>query len=1567
MSSIDFPQEQLDSLCNEFLTVIELSEFKLLNWGFVDLRSALQTSLLEMVNRLSEKGHILWEEAQQYGVTFDDVLSNLRERKLIFRTTIKGQEAYRSRFAETIRLLSLLRQRFSYDDWQTANRLVSDVRIDLKRRKYPKRNISPDELRSELRKMGALAHYIEAVDCLLKDQPKGEYFNLARFQKDAILQHFRSLHPQKNAHIGDQGMVIGAGTGAGKTKAFYIPAMAEIASTLTATPYVRALAIYPRTELLKDQLAEAFLEARKLDEFLNAHNKPRTISIGAYYGDTPGSARTFLSGSVNWAKTNPKRSTKEGWECPFFSCPDPDCDTRPALVWYKEDVELEKEADDSGEHAILCCPNCGYRTKPNWLLLTRRQMTHNPPDILFTTTEMLNRRMNRVQERALFGVDTPRPPKLLLLDEIHTYEGLSGTHIAYLLRRWRHARRLQHYDNFCCVGLSATLNNAEAFFAKLTGIPLNRIHYIYPEENDMEEEGVEYNVVLKGDPVSGTSLLSTSVQTAMLLGRMLDVSNTEPSRGAYGQKIFAFTDKLDVNNRWFFIEQDAETAKTLSKFRKPLPQDTRDLKQKKQQAGQDWQRCEEIGHKLNAPLRLDITSSQHRGVNPHANLIIATSTLEVGFNDPTVGAVIQHKAPRSMASFLQRKGRAGRLRGMRPWMVVVTSAYGRDRWAFQHAESLFSPTLNDIDLPLDNYYVRKIQAAFALMDWLALQLKNEPDCKYMDIWEVLSSNAKGNEWLQKQRKVVHDLLEDVLDGRMREPLTLYLQQALGIADQNILNSILWDEPRSLLFEVLPTVVRQLESNWQRLKGSEAEPWADTIANYPMPDFVTQNLFSDLKSPEITLHLPPDEVVQKDQRGRQIREQKSREDETLSLLQCLTEFAPGNVSKRYTRPDYKRINKHGQPERVEEAHWLAVPPGEHLEREKLPVSLLAIEYDDMPVLVEASGTSYQLFRPRAYTLQQVPKNVKKTSVAHMLWKSHFTAKQSQPLLQNDDVTFDNTRITLVRRSVWNNFFTAINSYTQVNGNWVEVARLATRVQVSTRYEGEKESRRLWLDFEEGGQLAALGFITYIDALEFQFQPLEVESVMASAAWEELYKNLSPEYFFYKLQQDDSILQEKLSVFEVGWLWQLELSMLVATAVARQCSLKEAAEIIRSQRISLADHTMKVIFQSQQAEDYGEEKVGRLHDKLRELLAKPTIQQALEECERVLWDREDSQLSDWLQQCYASSLGASLFATLTQLAPDIDPDDLVLDIDGNSIWISEMAPGGVGIISRITDILIKKPYDFDLQMLDILQYCDRQQLATQLSTVADLMSQRNQALLDAFAAIREATDLPSQELTRKTLTSILEKYGVSATRELVVALHAKFLRPNSGQDTDDLIARLVQFWRSEEQRLGCAIDLRVIAVAARKIPDIEQRVERILQRINGSTKIDPSQVFNLLQSLLWLPCTDSCPDCIERRHQFQEFVKPSRALLLSRLQPYETFIEYGVPDWNEQLRQELATAYVAQIRCTQDQLDACKQQLLDFLIDPIEVGFLQFFYPVIERITRTGQLWTIEMRIREFAHA
>jgi hypothetical protein len=214
-------------------------------------------------------------------------------------------------------------------------------------------------------------------------------------------------------------------------------------------------------------------------------------------------------------------------------------------------------------------------------------------------------------------------------------------------------------------------------------------------------------------------------------------------------------------------------------------------------------------------------------------------------------------------------------------------------------------------------------------------------------------------------------------------------------------------------------------------------------------------------------------------------------------------------------------------------------------------------------------------------------------------------------------------------------------------------------------------------------------------------------------------------------------------------------------------------------------------------------------------------------------------------------------------------------------------------------------------------------------------------------------------------MLEHRGIPATRELVVALHANFLRPNSSVDSDQLIAELSDFWKSEEQRLGCSIDLRVIAVAARKIPSIEKQVTDILQRISGLTEIKDNQVFNVLQSLLWLPCVSSCPDCIEESNLYQELVKPSRMLLLALLQPDDEAVIYGQENWHTQVQHNLVNDFRAQIRCEQSQLEQCKKYLLSLLVEPVEIGF-QFFYPAIERISRSGHLWNIELTIREFAH-
>ena len=149
--------------------------------------------------------------------------------------------------------------------------------------------------------------------------------------------------------------------------------------------------------------------------------------------------------------------------------------------------------------------------------------------------------------------------------------------------------------------------------------------------------------------------------------------------------------------------------------------------------GQYWWLPERLGFGTRS-LQVSRTSSQDTGVAQLTDIVVATSALEVGYDDPRVGAVLQHKAPRDIAQFLQRRGRAGRLQEQRPWTVAVLSDYGRDRLAFQSYETILDPSVPAKSLPLGNQSVRKMQAAMCLVDWIAVRLGADGPQRFSARW-----------------------------------------------------------------------------------------------------------------------------------------------------------------------------------------------------------------------------------------------------------------------------------------------------------------------------------------------------------------------------------------------------------------------------------------------------------------------------------------------------------------------------------------------------------------------------------------------------------------------------------------------------------------------------------------------------------------------------------------------------------------------------------------------------------------------------------------------------------------
>lgn len=1564
--------EEMNRLSNEVLSALEIREARLLNWGFINGSQTLDdldAQLPELLRPLSANSPelaVLWEQARANGVSAGDILTNLLERKLLFQI----RNRYRSRFAETVRTLFLLRQRFSNDDWRTGDRLVSDLRILPQRRRYPRRDVSSQELLTQLDALHVPAEYCNAVRHLL-EEPNGDQLTLSRFQAQAVYRIARNL-----AGTDDTALVIGAGTGAGKTKAFYIPALAHLVAAPANVPGVQVLALYPRKELLKDQLRETYAEARKLDDLLRRLNRP-LIRVGAYYGDVPTDADDLLRGRrESWHRTR----DRTGWICPYVNCPR--CGHQ-SMIWLDEDVR--READENqrgnfGRHARLRCQDCNEQVSSEHVSLTRRQMLALPPDILFTTTEMLNRRLSNAPELPLFGIGAAFPPRLVLMDEIHLNEGIHGAQVGYLLRRWRNARGYHPDHSLCIVGLSATLTQAETFFSRLTGIPPQRVTYVTPADQDLVKEGIEYNVVLKGDPLSGTTLLSTSVRAAMLLCRILDPLGDDKSAGAYGQRAFAFSDKLDVINRWYHIEKEVENpVEPYSRFLF-VPRGTRDERERYEQ-GQNWWFIPHIHDDqtvLVSGLRLDITSSQYAGVDELANLVIASSTLEVGYNDPTVGAVLQHKAPHSRAAFVQRKGRAGRPRNMRPWMVLVTSAYGRDRWAFQHAESLFDPILPPLDLPLENYYVRKIQAAFALLDWLAFTLKGAGYVE--DVWQALCSHESARDpRLNPVRRRILDLLGRLLlDPAAHAAFRRHLQEALDIPTDRgyAVDTLLWGEPRPLLLEVVPTLMRQLETQWQRLSrvhGEEwrVEPWADAVANRPLPEFVPAALFSDLRSPELLVRIP-------ESRTQLGKEPVIRAEETLTIALALSEYVPGKVNKRFARKD-----------KIRESHWLEIPDVEAETTPTIDLEKLAVEYEPVSNMIDVEGGPYQVLCPREFTLNCVPNHVRPTSSARFSWQSHFKVR-SRPANQSDGGS--GVPLRLREGSPWQPFITGITAYTQSNGSWVEVTRLATRVQVSTRYDQGYE-RRATYGFRASGVPAAMGFAVDADALCVTFAPLDASALRQSATWPEMYRRFGSRYLLHLLLHDPRSEELQLDELQVEWLWQIAVTMIVQAAVASGCSLSAAAERVSVDYSSHARRVIEVIFRDRPLDFDGQgadeedepsatsstgrvppvgeldteevQDAGFLAAKLLNLIGDPQVEAMLTEHIPALWNDNLPGLDSWLVETYGFSLANTIFTALLEITPEVQPEDLHVDVSENSIWITEAAAGGVGLVAKLADTIAQRPRRLDLQLLRVARSCQRERLAAQLEGVARLVRSGDADLTRDFAAVRIATDLPRIEDTRLALTATLDRHSISTTRQLSVALNTKFLRPNSGPDTDALIASLVSFWNTEQDRLGCEIDLSVIAVAAAENPEVQMQVRQVLNRIGEGHQIgNANLVYNLLQSLLWMNCHDACPDCIERSARYQEGPRPSRALILALVRSEGSVVHFGENGWVEEVRKRLGQTFQATLMFDNSDLEVCQAELVRLFAEPIESGF-QVLYPAAEFVERRGRTWEISLVLPELA--
>jgi hypothetical protein len=1515
----------VQAFVGEFLTFLEKREERLLSWGFYNVRwtisevedafaSEAPTDLQDCWNALASQGH-----------TIQSLLLQMRQRNLIYH--VPDSEAfYRTRFAEGVRLFGNLRQMFKVDDWATGPRLVSDIKLKISPRLYPRRDQSADSVWARLQPLCPPGHADLMRQCFfaLAAKMDGGSFSFSGFQLRAFEHILKSY-----GSSGFSGSVVCAGTGSGKTKAFYVPAFLRIAPTLNQSAYPKIIAIYPRNVLLADQLREAISEAEKLRPLLVARGL-RPIRFGALLGDTPYS-QWFIDPNpkhFHWSRRG------SGAVIPYLKSPSDR--GQSDLIW--------RDADRTSGQTCLYREGAAQHDVPHGVLaITREELQANPPDVLFLSLEMLNRELCNPAWANAFGLNQSpeRSPSLLLLDEIHAHEGLSGAQVAWVLRRWRHWARLKSLH---VVGLSATLRDAPQHLARVASLSPANVQEFRPRpglgaDGEMETEGGEYHLAVKGDPAAGASLLGTSIQAGMLLARLLTPRTQGPSGSAvqirpeeyYRKKVFGFSDNLDSVNRWFSDMSDAESKRLASLRQLPLPAVPEAIRRRRFDEGQVWEIARLIGHNLDNPLTVTRCSSQDPGADVNSDLIIATSSLEVGFDDPEVGAMLHHKRPTSMSSFIQRKGRAGRTRGSRPWTVVVLSDYGADRWAFHSAEQLFQPEVDALVLPTLNPYVLRVQLAHYLIDWIGRRLGGTTTAfRYLQG----PSNFGPDQNLQAKAR---ELLRGLLDqghtwNQFQSELQKFFRFSTGLNDDDanrLLDNLLWYEPRPLIMQVVPTLLRKLESNWSYSYPPAPGAIEDKGAGRPLPQFIPNATFAELDIGEAVVELQPFRNIQ-------------RQPESMEISRLLFEACPGRVSKRFATAQ-------GEP-----GYWLersaTLQAGSN-------TASIADLFPRNTFLEAVTGVS--IFQPEAANLVHRPNDVSDTSNAQWIWQTIARVQGEGELLPVREL------------SPWRDVFSEADAFLHSNAAWIEVLRYSEECHFDMRrnHQSVSGSLRLQSAVADGAvDHQAVGFRLRADGVRFVLSGSHLSNRPSLSA--AMLQRFRADYFKCVVVQSPA-LRAFVNSFQAEWLCDMSLAMLTATALARKCSLADAQTHLHSLRPQAAGRVLDVIFQLGGVNVAGLAADANLRTTLLGFWSNLAVRDAIIALEVVLWTAPDEAFASWLRQRYAATLAQALRIAMVSLAPQVSEDELAIDVlprqeGGFELTVTETSPGGVGHVETIVREMQRQPRRFLDGLEFALNHCEREESAQNLLATVDAGCNDPSPIHTAFSQAREASGFTALEDAREQLRSALHTQGFSASRALIVSVVTKLLRPGSSNLSDRLTRLLNQDWQRRSQRLGIAVPVRTAAYTFTRHPVLGSFLRRYFESLGGEPPSDP-QLFAQLQQLLFESCPDSCPECLNQRGRYYDLGLPSRALARDWLgiEISEILIDANPNNWLEEARTVLRNQGRVRLVATSAQKAALSQALPQLTVAELELESLRVSVSVA-RIEQAADRTAVVLHIPDFVN-
>lgn len=390
----------------------------------------------------------------------------------------------------------------------------------------------------------------------------------------------------------------------------------------------------------------------------------------------------------------------------------------------------------------------------------RRSLATRPPDILITTPESLFLMLTSAAREALEGVET------VILDEVHAVAGTKrGAHLALSLERLdellpKPARR---------IGLSATVRPVDEVARFLS--PQRRVEIVQPASGKEFDLSVVVPVEdlgeLGGSPVSDEGSGDRPSIWPHVEERIADLIQSHRST-----IVFANSRRLAERlcNRLNEIAYERATGEAMPEDHSPA-----ELMGAASSASGAPPLIARAHHgSVSKEQRAQVEEDLKAGRLP---AVVATSSLELGIDMGTVDLVVQVESPPSVASGLQRVGRAGHQVGAVSTGVVfpkyrgdlVQSAVVTERMREGRIEALRVPS-NPLDVLAQQIVAMTAMDTWQFDDLLALARRaapfsSLPESAFTAVLDMLAGRYPSDAFAELRPRVVWDRVAGTVTGR----------------------------------------------------------------------------------------------------------------------------------------------------------------------------------------------------------------------------------------------------------------------------------------------------------------------------------------------------------------------------------------------------------------------------------------------------------------------------------------------------------------------------------------------------------------------------------------------------------------------------------------------------------------------------------------------------------------------------------------------------------------------------------------------------------------------------------